>query len=354
MPIEKAPDDGATAAAPTDATASTASPRTGRRTTPSSGHARRRLIGGTAAASALALASIAPASRAQAFPSKPIHVVVPYPPGGSTDILARAFVEPFSRRLGQPVVIDNRPGAATNIGLEIAANAPADGYTVYFGTSGLASNPHFGPVPPVDVFKDIAPVSLVASMPYLVAAHPSLAANTPAELVALARQRPGKLTISSASLEVQVRTLAKRAGIDVLHVPYKGGAPATNDAIAGHVDMVLALLPVLLPQVKSGRLKAIGLSSDTRSPAAKDVPTFQEIGVDGPSRSWFALFVPAGTPGDAVARLNEAAIAATQDTALIAKTLEQGIEIGASTPARLAELLRRDYATAATLKKELR
>jgi len=317
-----------------------------------SGPSRRRALKQAAALGALpALASL-PAF-AQAFPSKPIRLVVPYPPGGSTDILARAFAEPFARELGQPVVIENRPGASTNIGLEIAARSPADGYTIYFGTSGLASNPHFGPVPTVDVFKDITPISLVASMPFLVAAHPSLPANSPRELIDLAKASPGKLMISSASLETQVKTINKRSGIQLLHVPYKGGAQATNDAIAGHVNLVVALLPVLLPQIKAGKLKPIAISAPRRSPAAPDIPTFQEIGVDGPTPSWFALFVPAGTPAQAIGRLNGAAVAAAADKPLVERTLQQGIEVRSSSPAQLADLLKSDYETNSVLVKEL-
>jgi tripartite-type tricarboxylate transporter receptor subunit TctC len=317
-----------------------------------SGPSRRRALKQAAALGALpALASL-PAF-AQAFPSKPIRLVVPYPPGGSTDILARAFAEPFARELGQPVVIENRPGASTNIGLEIAARSPADGYTIYFGTSGLASNPHFGPVPTVDVFKDITPISLVASMPFLVAAHPSLPANSPRELIDLAKASPGKLMISSASLETQVKTINKRAGVQLLHVPYKGGAQATNDAIAGHVNLVVALLPVLLPQIKAGKLKPIAISAPRRSPAAPDIPTFQEIGVDGPTPSWFALFVPAGTPAQAIGRLNGAAVAAAADKPLVERTLQQGIEVRSSSPAQLADLLKSDYETNSVLVKEL-
>jgi tripartite-type tricarboxylate transporter receptor subunit TctC len=316
-------------------------------------HRRRQVLKQAAAMAALpALASL-PARAADAYPSRAIRLVVPYPPGGSTDILARAFAEPFAKALGQPVVIENRPGGSTNIGLEIAAASPADGYTLYFGTSGLAANPHFGPVPSVDVFKDIAPVSLIATMPFLVAAHPGLEANTPRELVDLAKARPGKLMISSASLDTQIKMLNKRADIELLHVPYKGGAQATNDAIAGHVNMVFALLPVLLPQIKAGKLKAIGITAPERSPAAPDIAAFSEIGIEGPPPSWFALFVPAGTPTGAVQKLNQAAVAAAHDKDMVGRMLGQGIEIRSSTPGELADLLERDYSMNARLLKEL-
>lgn len=314
---------------------------------------RRLALKQAAALGALASLPAMIFAQVQAFPSKPIRLVVPYPPGGSTDILARAFAEPLARKLGEPVIIENRPGASTNIGLEITARSPADGYTIYFGTSGLASNPHFGPMPTVDVFKDITPISLVASIPFLVAAHPSLPANSPRELIDLAKASPGKLMISSASLETQVLTLNKRAGIHLLHVPYKGGAQATNDTIAGHVNLVVALLPVLLPQVKAGKLKSIAISAPQRSPAAPDIPTFQEIGVDGPMPSWFALFAPTGTPAQAIGRLNSAAVAAVADRPLVERTLQQGIELQSSSPGQLAALLERDYQTNSALMKEL-
>ncbi|MGD9946385.1 MAG: Bug family tripartite tricarboxylate transporter substrate binding protein [Burkholderiaceae bacterium] len=289
------------------------------------------------------------------FPNRPVKLVVPYPPGGSTDILARAFTDVFAQALGQPVIIDNRPGAATNIGLEIVASSPADGYTIYFGTSGMATNPHFGPKPSVDVQKAVVPISMAASMTFVVAARPSLPVNTPAELVAAARRAPNKLSISSASLETQVKTLNRRAGIELLHVPYKGGAQATADAIAGHVDMVIALLPVLLPHIQSGKLKAIGLTAPRRSAAAPNIPTFAENGIgDVDLQSWFALFAPAGTPETAIRRLNAAAVQAAKQPELNAKMISQGIEIQSSSPAELAARLRDDYADNAKLAQELR
>jgi tripartite-type tricarboxylate transporter receptor subunit TctC len=283
-----------------------------------------------------------------------VRMIVPYPPGGSTDILARGFVEQLSRQLGQPVVIDNRPGAATNIGTEAAARSAPDGYTVYFGTSGLASNPHFGPVPTIDVFRDLAPVGMIASMSFLVAAHPALAVSDAASLVALARARPGKVSIASASLETQVKTLNRRAGIELMHVPYKGGAQAAADTMAGHTDTVIALLPVLLPHLQSGKLKPVALAAARRSPAAPMLPTFPEGGVAGyPGPSWFALFAPAGVPEPILARLGAATQAAATAPELVARMTAQGIDMQSSTAAELAERLRHDHAEQATLFKEL-
>lgn len=314
---------------------------------------RRRRV-----ARALAAGGVVLAGRAGAqadYPNRPIRMIVPYPPGGSTDILARGFVEQLSRQLGQPVVIDNRPGASTNIGTEAAARSTPDGHTVYFGTSGLAANPHFGPVPAIDVFRDLAPVGMIASMSFMVAAHPALPAQDGGSLVALARSRPGKVTIASASLETQVITLCRRAGIDLMHVPYKGGAQAAADTMAGHTDTVIALLPVLLPHLQSGKLKALALCAAKRSPAFPAMPTFPEGGVAGyPAASWFALFTPAGVPAAVLERLGAATQAAASSPELVARMTAQGIDMQASTARELAERLRTDHAEQAKLSRELK
>jgi tripartite-type tricarboxylate transporter receptor subunit TctC len=315
---------------------------------------RRRdvLIGAAASAAAWSLPGIA---RAQGgFPTRPVKMIVPYPPGGSTDILARAFVEQLAKQLGQPVVIDNRPGAQTNIGTEAAARSTPDGYTIYFGTSGLASNPHFGPAPAIDVFKDLSPVGLLANMSFVVAANPGFQASDAPSLIRLARAQPGKITIASASLATQVLTLNRRAGIDLMHVPYKGGAQAAADTMAGHTDTVIALVPVLLPHLKSGKLKAIALCSPKRSPSLPDLPTFLEAGVkDAPAPSWFGVYTPAGVPEPIIARLAAATQAAASVPELVAQMSSRGIDMQTSTPAELAELLKRDYAVQAALHKEL-
>jgi len=316
---------------------------------------RRRdvLIGAAASAAAWSLPGIA---RAQGgFPTRPVKMIVPYPPGGSTDILARGFVEQLAKQLGQPVVIDNRPGAQTNIGTEAAARSAPDGYTIYFGTSGLASNPHFGPAPAIDVFKDLAPVGMLANMSFVVAAHPGFQPSDAASLIALARAQPGKITIASASLETQVLTLNRRARIDLMHVPYKGGAQAAADTMAGHTDTVIALVPVLLPHLKSGKLKAIAVCSPKRSASLPDVPTFLEAGVqDAPAPSWFGVFTPAGVPEPILARLAAATQAAATTPELVAQMTARGIDMQTSTPAELADLLKRDYGLQAALHKELK
>jgi tripartite-type tricarboxylate transporter receptor subunit TctC len=312
---------------------------------------RRQWLLGAAALSMTARAPLAQS----AYPAKPLRMIVPYPPGGSTDILARAVAELLGQQVGQTVAIDNRPGGSTNIGTEAAIRAPADGYTIYFGTSGLASNPHFGPVPAYDAFTDLVPVAPVSSMSFLVAAGPSFAGNDPASFVSLARARPGKVSIGSGALEVQVAQLTRRAGIELMHVPYKGGAQAAADAIGGHVDTVIALVPALLSFVQSGKLKAIGVAATARVTALPSTPTFVEGGVPATlANSWFGIFAPTGTPEAIVARLGTAVRAAVTNPALNSKMSGQGVEMIPGSADDLAAMLRRDFEEYARMAKELK
>lgn len=259
---------------------------------------------------ALALGSIAiaalPASSQDAWPAQPIKFVVPYAPGGTTDLIARRLGEQLGRELGQPVIVENKPGASTNIGASAVVNARADGYTFLFGGVSQVLNPVFGPNPGFDLLGSLDPVSLVARVPFVVAANPKMAFGNPRELIAAAKAAPGALSISSAQLDLYVELLNTRAGVQMLHVPYKGGAPATTDAISGQVNMVYALVPVLLPHIQAGKLKAIGVTSAKRFASLPDVPTFAEIGLDYDVTVWFGLFAPAGTPKPIVERLARA------------------------------------------------
>lgn len=312
---------------------------------------RRQVLLGAAA---LAMTTRAPLAQG-AYPTKPVRMIVPYPPGGSTDILARALGELLGQQLGQPVVIDNRPGGSTNVGTEAAIRAPADGHTICFGTSGLASNPHFGPVPTYDAFTDLVPVGPVASMSFLVAAGPSFQGTDPASFVSLARARPGKVSIGSGALDVQVAQLTRRAGIELMHVPYKGGAQAAADAIGGHVDTVIALVPALLSFVQAGKLKAIGIASTARVSALPSTPTFVEGGVPATlSNTWFGIFVPAGTPEAVVTRLGAAVRASAAHPDLAAKMSGQGVDMIPGSASDLATMLRRDFAEYARMAKELK
>ena len=240
---------------------------------------------------------------AQDYPAQLIRLVVPYPPGGSTDIVARNFAALLTKELGQNVLVENRPGAATNIGADAVAKARPDGYTLLFGTSGQVLNPIFGPVPPFDLMSSLDPVSPVVRVPFIVAAHKDAPFSTPRELVAAARASPGKFSISSPQLDLYVDLLKSRAGIDLLHVTYKGGAAAATDAISGQVNMVYALVPVLLPHIQSGKLKPLAVTSARRFEGLPNVPTFVESGVDFDMIMWYGVFTPAGAPRPVIEKL---------------------------------------------------
>ncbi len=289
-----------------------------------------------AARTALALLTYAFASAvpalAQDYPAQLIRLVVPYPPGGSTDIVARNFAALLTKELGQNVLVENRPGAATNIGADAVAKARPDGYTLLFGTSGQVLNPVFGPVPPFDLMSSLDPVSPVVRVPFIVAAHKDAPFSTPRELVAAARASPGKFSISSPQLDLYVELLKSRAGIDVLHVTYKGGAAAATDAISGQVNMVYALVPVLIPQLQGGRLKALGVASNRRLAVLPGVPTFVEAGIDYEATVWFGLLAPSGTPKAVLNRLSQATQKIAESAAFTDKLTPIGAVAVSATP----------------------
>lgn len=288
------------------------------------------------------LALTAPARAQGTWPTRPVRMVVPFPPGGTTDIVARQFAEFLRARLPQPVLVENRPGAQTNIGLEAVVRAPADGHTLLFGATSLASNPIFGPVlPGVDPQTALDPVGMLARIPYMVAANPRFAARDAAQLIAMARAAPGRHTIASAQLDFQIALLAHGSRIELEHVGYRGGAAAMTDAIAGQVEMVFALVPVLLQAVRSGALRPIGVTSRQRSTILPEVPTFLETGQSSlVSEAWFALFAPAGTPPPVIAALAADTRAFTEDAEVRARMTEIGVETAAASPLELGNILR--------------
>lgn len=313
---------------------------------------RRRLLG--TALAGVSLAGVSP-SRAQAYPAKPIRLIVPYPPGGTTDLVARAFAELLARELGQPIIVDNRPGAATHIGTDVAMRSAPDGYTLLLSTSGLATNFATGPIPPFDPQKTLAPISQINQMAFVVCANPAAPFSTVRELLAAARARPGRLTIGSASLEYVARLLNAQSGVDILHVPYKGGAAAMTDAMSGQIDLAVALVPVMLPQIRAGRLKAIGVSAEKRVGALPTVPTFSESGestfrVD----SWYALHGPAGLPRAVVGHLSEAVQRVLSLPAFVEKQRALGSDLAWSTPEALAARLKADTEEAVRIARELK
>ena len=246
---------------------------------------------------------------AQPYPAKAVSLVVPYPPGGSADILARALGQKLSERLGQPVVIDNKAGAGTAIGARAAATAVPDGHTLLLGTvSSHAINPAMTRVG-YDPVKDFVAIAPVAAIPFVLVAHPSVPAAHLREMLEMARAKPGQVSYASAgagtSNHLAGELLANSTQVNLMHVPYKGSAPALNDVVAGHVPFMFDLLTTALPNIQSGKLKPIAITSRQRNPLLPNVPTAQEGGVkDYEVSAWFGVFAPAGTPAAIVARLN--------------------------------------------------
>ncbi|MFO1323129.1 MAG: tripartite tricarboxylate transporter substrate binding protein [Burkholderiales bacterium] len=258
-----------------------------------------------------AFASVAATANAQApYPNKPIRIVVPFPAGGTTDILARAVAQKLTETTGQPVVVDNRPGAGGNIGAELVAKSPPDGYTLLMGTVGThAINASLYKSMPFDHVRDFAPVILVAGVPNVLVVNPSLPVNSVQELIAYGKANPGKLNFASSgngtSIHLAGELFKTTTGVQMAHIPYKGSAPALVDLMGGQVQLMFDNLPSALPQIKAGKLRALAVTSAQRSSALPDVPTVAESGLPGfEASSWFGLLAPTGTPKDIVAKLN--------------------------------------------------
>jgi len=295
------------------------------------------------------LVCIAAVAAAQDYPNKPIRFIVPYPPAGGTDVVARILTEPLGAALGQPIVIDNRGGAAGNVGTDIAAKAPADGYNVLFTLSSHTINPKLYSKLPFDVEKDFVPISLAAMIPQILVVHPSVPANNVQELIAMAKAQPGKLNYASVGTgspgHIAGELFKLKAGIEIVHVPYKGGGPAVTDTIGGQVQMLFVSMPAAWQHVKSGRLKAIAVTSDKRSVAAPDVPTFLESGVpDYVVNSWYGALAPAKTPPAIVAKLQAAFAQVLANPQVKEKLLAQGAEAAPTTQAEFDKIIRDELA----------
>jgi tripartite-type tricarboxylate transporter receptor subunit TctC len=294
----------------------------------------------------LLVAGAAATVQAQTYPSKPIRMIVPFPPGGTTDILARAIGAELTKAWGQPVVIENRPGAGGNIGSEAVARSPGDGYTLLMGTVGTHGiNPSLYKKMPYDAVKDFAPVTLVALVPNILVVHPSVPAKSVAELIALAKKQPGKLTYASSgngtSIHLSGALFESLAGVQMVHVPYKGSAPAVTDLLGGQVNMMFDNMPSALPHVKAGKLRALGVTSAKRSPAVPDVPTIAEAGVKGyEASSWFGVLAPATTPKDIVAKLNAEIAKSLGTPEMKEKLSSQGAEPVGNTPEQFGAFIR--------------
>jgi tripartite-type tricarboxylate transporter receptor subunit TctC len=257
----------------------------------------------------LLLVSLPLAAAAQVYPSKPVRMIVPWAPGGTTDILGRVIAQKMGEKWGQPVVVENRGGAAGNIGTEAAARSPADGYTILLGTmSSHAMNPFLYARMSFDPVKDVAPVSLVANVATVLVVPPSLPVSNVNELIALARSKPGQLNFASGGIasfnQLCAELLKMMAKIDIVHVPYKGGGPAVADLVGGKVEMLFTGAPVTMPHIKAGRLKVLAVTDSQRSAALPDTPTMSEALPGYEFNNWYGLMAPAGTPRPLVDLLN--------------------------------------------------
>ncbi len=285
------------------------------------------------------------AQETKGYPNRPIRFVVPYPPAGGTDIVARIVADPLAAVLGEPIIIENRGGAAGILGTDIVAKSAPDGYTILFTLSSHTINPKLYDKLPFDVEKDFVPISLAALIPQILVANPSLPANNIRELIALAKSEPGKLNYASVGTgspgHIAGELFKLKTGVDMVHVPYKGGGPAVTDTLAGQVQLLFVSLPAALQHVRAGRLKALAVTSDQRSLAAPDVPTIAESGVpDCVVNSWYGALAPAKTPPEIVARLQAAFAHVLAQPEVKAKLFQQGAEATASTSAEFEQRIR--------------
>lgn len=294
---------------------------------------RRILMGAaTAAAFASGLLVAAPVVAQGNYPDKPIRVVVTFPPGGSADAVVRMLVPRLNDKLGQQVVVDNRPGAGGNIGLSLAAKAPPDGYTLGVGAAGaLAANSSLYAQMPFDPLRDFKPVTMLAAIPFVLVGHPSLGIKTQKELIAMARSQPGKLSIAhggnGTAMHLSSALFAQMADVKLVEVPYKGSGPAALDVLAGQIPIGVVDLPAALQHIKAGKLIAFAVTSPQRLPMLPDVPTVSEAGLTGyDSTGWFGVVAPAGTPQPIVNRLNAEITAALNDEQIKASMRNLGVE----------------------------
>ncbi len=289
------------------------------------------------------------AASAQAgYPTRPLTYVVPYPPGGAADVFARQLALELGKRLGQPVVVDNRPGANGNVGSASVVAARADGYTLLLGSaSTVAINPHLYKHMPYDPLKDLQPVSGTHAMANVLVVNNATPYMHVQDVIAAAKASPGKLAYASAgngnTMHLAGEQFRMQAGIDLLHVPYKGGPPALNDVLAGQVPMMFNNLPAIVPLVRSGKLRALAVATPKRSPLLPNVPTMDEEGLKGfVSTVWNGVFVRAGTPRPIVERLNREIVATLQSPEMRRSLEEQGYDVIPSTPEEFAALVRAD------------
>jgi tripartite-type tricarboxylate transporter receptor subunit TctC len=287
-----------------------------------------------------------PAAMAQAFPNKPLRLICPFPPGGAVDIASRAIAQELSKNLGQPVTVENRPGAGGNIGGAEAARANPDGYTIFMTTSGIqAINPVLYAKMPFDPSKDLVPVSALVSLNNVLVLHPSIKASSVPEVIAMAKSQPGTMNYASSgsgtSIHMSGEMFKSLTGVNITHIPYKGSAPAMTDLLGGQVMMMFDNIPSAIPHIKSGKLKALATTGAKRDPLLPELPTLAEAGVSGyESGVWFGLAVPANTPRDVVMKLNAEAIKGTRSPEFVKRMTELGYNIMGTSPEVMSDMSR--------------
>ena len=291
----------------------------------------------------------APAALAQKFPDKPIRFIVPFPPGGGNDILARAIAPKMGEFLGQPVVIDNRAGAGGNIGTDLAAKSAPDGYTIVIASNQVTINPWLYAKLPFDIEKDFAAVAQAASVPMVLAVHPSVPANTLKEFIALAKASPGKFNHGTPGngtpQHIAFEVFNHAASVQVTHIAYKGTGPAIADLIGGQVQSAIGTMASLEQHVKAGKLRALGVTTPKRSPAMPNVPTIAEAGLPGfEVPLWYSILAPAGTPKEIVARLSSEVARALAVPETRERLTAQGFDVNYLNPEQMSDLIRNDIA----------
>jgi len=304
---------------------------------------------------AMSLSVISSGQAADAWPSKPVRIVVPFGPGGGTDIQGRLLGKKFLESMKQTFVVDNRPGAGGLIGGEIVAHSPADGYTILFTTASLSVNVTLYKKIPFDPLKDLEPVSWVSSVPLVLVVHPSVPAKTAPELVALAKKRKGKMNGGSngagTTSYLSVEMLKQSAGVDVTNVPYKGGGPAIAALLAGEVDFEFATALAAQPHIKSGKVRALAVTTAKRSSAFPDLPTMASFYPGFEVDNWYAMFFPTGTPKEIVAKLNAEIAKAVKSKEVHDFMSHEGADPVASSPDQLADYFKREVAKYAKIIK---
>ncbi len=302
------------------------------------------------AALAVAFVSAASLTHAQTYPNRPIRFIIPFAPGGGNDIVSRVICQQLAEAFGQSVLPDNRAGAGGTIGTDMVAKATPDGYTLGMGsTSTFSINPWLVKGLPYDPVKDFAPITVAASNPYVLAVHSSVPARNLAEFVALAKAKPGTLHFGSAgngsTIHLAGEIFKSMAGVNMVHVPYKGMGPAITDLMGGQIGTVFATLIAVTPATKSGQVRLLGISSQKRSPLAPDLPTFDEAGVKGYFvAGWFGVVAPARTPRPVIDRLHKEIVRALHSKAVTDRIVNEGADVGGNTPAEFAALIKTDLA----------